>query len=126
MKPRILLVDDEADIRGIMSFILAPIYDVTISACSDEAIRRYEDARLAKTPFDLLILDIAMAEKSGLKVGEHVRESGDLETKIVFHTGYDRVMNKMGAEDLGAVAYWVKPLTADVILSDLERIFNAR
>lgn len=124
MKQRILVVDDTADTLGLVLFDLRDAYDAQGSASAADAIYRYDAARAAGQPFNAVILDIGMAGQSGHQVSKHIRAVGDWDTKIIFHTGFNREMNRQEAEDVKAAAFWVKPLTGGKMREMLAEVLN--
>src|SRR5579862_2159539 len=80
---RILVIDDEPDIRESLEVLLSgERYDVALAPNATEGLKRLETA-----PYDLVLLDLMMPDKSGMQVLEEVR-SRDLETPIFMLTAY--------------------------------------
>ena len=63
MVPSVLIVDDEKHTREGLQQALAENYDVTVAANADEAFNLMETQ-----PFDVVLTDLRMPGKSGLKV----------------------------------------------------------
>lgn len=72
---RLLVVDDEANIRILYSEELADEgYEVVTAATTDEAVEK-----LQQTPFDLVILDIKLKNENGIELLQKiVRERHDM------------------------------------------------
>lgn len=72
---RLLVVDDEANIRILYSEELADEgYEVVTAASTDEAVEK-----LQQTPFDLVILDIKLKNENGIELLQKiVRERHDM------------------------------------------------
>lgn len=62
-RKRILIVDDEAQLRRLASAVLEQKYQVEAVASGAEAL-----ARMAERPFDLLLTDMVMPEMNGLEL----------------------------------------------------------
>jgi CheY-like chemotaxis protein len=83
---RILLVDDDVDVRETISTLLREVgYDVAAVAKEVDAMRVMQ----SEAPPDLAVLDFAMSEGTGDKLAAAIRRvnSG---MPIVFITGYER------------------------------------
>src|SRR5581483_6265652 len=81
---RILLVEDEAQVRAVTSELLQDAgYDVIEAADGEEALRLLEDAGV----IDLLLSDMVMPRLSGSGLAELVRQSHP-SLPIIFCTGY--------------------------------------
>ena len=84
MDRKILIVDDEADIRDILQFNLENAgFDVECAASAEEALRVLSDSH------SLILLDVMMAGMSGFKMAETLRGWGN-EIPIIFLTAKDR------------------------------------
>ncbi|MBM4218995.1 MAG: sigma-54-dependent Fis family transcriptional regulator [Gammaproteobacteria bacterium] len=119
--PRILVVDDEADIRGLLSEILAEEgYEVEVAA--DAASARKAAAR--EEP-DLVLLDIWMPDMDGISL---LREWGDkraLRCPVVMLSGHGTVETAIEATRLGAFDFVEKPLSIAKLLRTTERALDA-
>ncbi len=80
--PRVLLVDDEVRLLGVMRRAL-PTYDVTTASSADEAL-----ARIAEGAFDVVVSDIMMPGRGGADLFAAVEQSWpELCDRFVFMTG---------------------------------------
>ena len=68
LKPRLLIVDDEAEVRGVLNDLLCESYDCAEVSSAEEAI-----VRLRTNDYQLVISDITMAGMSGLEMIPHVK-----------------------------------------------------
>ena len=111
-RPRVLVVDDEAAIREMLSKALALAdYDVEVVADGRAAIERL---RLA--PYDLLITDLRMPGIDGLTVIREARRMrADLPVIII--TGYSSESAAIEAIDLGVSGYLTKPFRVPKVLA---------
>ena len=97
MKGRILVIDDEADIRESLATLLdLEGYEVDLAQNGAEGERRLE-----QRAYDLVLLDLMMPEKSGMEVLRDVRER-DRHTPIFMITAYSTVEAAVQAVKLGA------------------------
>ncbi|MDH3546341.1 MAG: sigma-54 dependent transcriptional regulator [Gammaproteobacteria bacterium] len=113
---RVLVVDDEADIRALISEILSDEgYAVEVAANAGEA----RTAR-AKHKFDLILLDIWMPDTDGITLLREWSESGDLSCPVVIMSGHGTVDTAVEATRLGAVDFVEKPLSLAKLLRTVE------
>src|ERR1035437_8217266 len=92
-KGRILVNDDEADIRESLQDMLGiEGYDIETASTGGEGLRRMESSN-----YDLVLLDLMVPDRSGMDVLRQVRER-DTETPIFLITAYGsvEVIRKMG------------------------------
>lgn len=116
---RILLVDDDPDIRELLTDRLsADGYEVTTAPDGREAV-----ARLERERFDGLILDIGLPHIDGLGVLSDIRRRQQQLPVIMITaaTGQDRALQALEA---GAQAYLLKPLDAQDFKQVVDRWFR--
>jgi two-component system, NtrC family, nitrogen regulation response regulator NtrX len=119
--PRILVVDDEADIRGLVSEILAEEgYEVEVAA--DAAAARRACAR--QEP-DLVLLDIWMPDTDGITLLREWSEKQTLRCPVVMLSGHGTVETAVEATRLGAFDFVEKPLSIAKLLRTAERALEA-
>ncbi len=119
--PRILIVDDEADIRGLLSEILAEEgYEVEVAA--DAASARRAAAR--EEP-DLVLLDIWMPDMDGISLLREWNEKQSLHCPVVMLSGHGTVETAVEATRLGAFDFVEKPLSIAKLLRTAERALDA-
>ncbi|HEV2231763.1 MAG TPA: response regulator, partial [Terriglobia bacterium] len=108
---RILLVDDDAQIRRVMRTTLAARgYEVSDAHSGEEAL---EKVRTLK--FDLVLLDMNMPGMGGLEACRALRSGSDL--AIVMLTVRNSEKDKVAALDAGADDYIVKPFSTPELLA---------
>ena len=111
-RPRILVVDDEAAIRDLLSKTLALAeYDVDLAPDGRTALER-----LRLIPYDLLITDLKMPGVDGLTV---VREARRLKADIpvIIITGFSTEASAIEAVNLGVSGYLTKPFRVPRVLA---------
>lgn len=107
---RILIVDDEASLREVLTIMLQREgYDVESAADGADA-----QALLQNSDFDLIISDIKMPKVSGLKLLGFVREHAP-ETMMIMITAFSTSEEAVEAMKLGAFDYITKPFRNDEI-----------
>lgn len=124
-KPRILIVEDDADIQDFLGLRFKRRFEVVRALTQEEA-----HAALAKQAFDLVLLDLKLPRTShdldpspdvGVAVLQHIREqkvlhrSGDRSLPVIVMTahGLDRLFNAEVLSDRGAFDYVRKPFGAE-------------
>jgi two-component system, NtrC family, nitrogen regulation response regulator NtrX len=118
---KILVVDDEADIRGLLKEILSEEgYEVDVAADAGQA----RASRARATP-DLVLLDIWMPDTDGITL---LREWSALpadDCPVVMMSGHGTVETAVEATRLGAFDYVEKPLSLSKLLRTVERAMDA-
>jgi excisionase family DNA binding protein len=111
-RPRILVVDDEASIRDLLSKTLALAeYDVDVAPDGRSALDR-----MRVYPYDLLIADLKMPGMDGLAViREAKRYKSDLPVIII--TGFSTESSAIEAVNLGVAGYLTKPFRVPQVLA---------
>lgn len=111
MQIRVLVVDDEQDICDMLRMLLSREgYEVT--TCTEPT--KVMDI-LHASDFHLVILDIAMPEKSGIQVLEDIRKE-DSDIAVIMATGTATVDNAVAALKLQVSDYVQKPFKAETFL----------
>ena len=109
---RILVVDDEADIRDLVQEILSEEgYAVEVAANAAEA-----RAACARQAPDLVLLDIWMPDTDGISLLREWQQSQSLSAPVVMMSGHGTVETAVEATRLGAVDYVEKPLSLAKLL----------
>ncbi len=113
---RLLIVDDERNIRGsLVSFFQSLGHEVQ-SAESGRAARALIDS----APFDLVITDYRMAETNGIELLGEIKRRRP-ETLVILMTAYATVENAVAAMKGGAFDYVSKPFSLEQIQHLAER-----
>ena len=109
-KIRVLVVDDDAVLRKLVSDQIARMgFDTTPAASGEEAL-----SALSKSDFDVVLLDIRMPGLSGLDALREVRKLEDA-PEVIMLTADTSLGTGIEAMRLGAYDYLTKPATLDVI-----------
>jgi DNA-binding response OmpR family regulator len=115
---RVLLVDDEEDIRTIGKLALEDVggLDVHLGTRGTELLPLVR----AHAP-DLVLLDVMMPEMDGPTALRQLRESGD-ETPVIFMTAKVQSREKSSYLDLGAIGVIVKPFDPMTLAADVRAL----
>jgi len=114
-REKILVVDDEANIRLLCNEILTR-HDF-IPTCVDSPSRALQVVE--EETFDLLMTDISMPEMDGLQLLQSIREFQEDLPAIVI-TGHGRLDQAIHSLHLGAQAFIVKPFTQQELLQTIQ------
>ena len=115
MKERILLVEDEQALRSTLSVRLRGEGYVVDTA--SDATDGFEKA--TTSPFDLIILDVMLPDRSGLDVCRDIRQAG-LATPILFLSARHETTDKVIGLRLGGDDYVTKPFKAAELVARIE------
>jgi len=118
---RILVVDDEADIRGLLKEILAEEgYEVEVAADATQA----RASRETLVP-DLVLLDIWMPDTDGITLLREWSVTDGYDCPVVMMSGHGTVETAVEATRLGAFDFVEKPLSLTKLLRTVERALDA-
>jgi two-component system, NtrC family, nitrogen regulation response regulator NtrX len=119
--PHILVVDDEADIRGLLKEILSEEgYEVDVAANAAQA----RAARERQVP-DLVLLDIWMPDVDGITLLREWSAAASEGCPVVMMSGHSTVETAVEATRLGAFDFVEKPLSLAKLLRTVERALDA-
>ncbi|MCX5810542.1 MAG: response regulator [Proteobacteria bacterium] len=101
---RLLIVDDNAEIREIVQEYLSD-NDCLAEGVSNgrEALEKYNT-----NPYDIIVTDLNMPELSGIELIKLIKQKTDI-TEFIIITGYASVDTAIEAVKIGAFDYIVKP-----------------
>ena len=116
-KARILVIDDESEIRESLEMLLTSEgYTIDLAPNATEG-----EKRLASRRYDLVLLDLMMPDKSGMDVLRDFRLI-DSETPVVMITAYGSVEGAVQAVKLGANDFFPKPWDNEKLLIEIDRM----
>ncbi len=114
---KILVVDDEAGIRELLSEILRDEgYDVQLAEHAAAA----RSARNAARP-DLVLLDIWMPDTDGITLLKEWSAAGQLNMPVVMMSGHGTIDTAVEATRIGAQDFLEKPIALQKLLSAVKR-----
>ncbi len=118
---RILVVDDEKNIRRTMTMALESM-DHEVKCASNSALAL---AEVRAGQFDVVLLDLKLSQENGLDVLEEILRISP-QTAVVMVTAYASIETAVEAMRRGAFDYLPKPCTPDQVRQVLERIEKTR
>jgi len=112
---RILIVDDDENIRKTMKVILEDEgYQVDVAANGKEAI-----AKTNEVQYNLAVFDIRLPDMEGVELLKLVKETVPRTRKIMV-TGYPSMQNAISSVNKKADAYLIKPVDIEKLLETIK------
>lgn len=122
IRSKILVVDDEPDIRELLKDILEDeAYEVEVA---EHARRAMERKSLFKP--DLVLLDIWMPEMDGVSLLKQWNEQNELSCPVVMMSGHGTVETAVEATRYGAYDFVEKPLSMAKLLRTVKSALQSR
>lgn len=116
---RILVVDDEMDLREILQFNLeAAGFAVDTAASAEEALERLSPSHT------LILLDVMMGGMSGLQLARLLREELGISTPIIFLTARDSEDDLLRGFAAGGDDYIAKPFSFREVLARVQALLR--
>ena len=116
-RKRVLVVDDEENIRQILKEYLDEFgYEVACAVNGQEALQMYKNGR-----FDVILSDLVMRPVDGLELLGEVKKV-DPDAIFIMITGYPSIESALEAVKKGAKDYITKPFKIDEIRLKMERV----
>ncbi len=112
---RILVIDDDENIRKVVEAILKDQgYEVDTAESGKDAVQKTQ-----KNHYDLMLVDIRLPDMEGTELLTKVRDTTPRIRKIMV-TGYPTLQNAVAAVNKGADAYVMKPFDVDKLLDTIK------
>jgi DNA-binding response OmpR family regulator len=116
--PRVLVIDDEPDIRALLRLSLETEgYDVGEAPDGRLALQRFHDE-----PPDIVVLDVTLPEFDGWQILERLRDVSDV--PIMMLTARAAEMDRVRGLRSGADDYLVKPFSRRELLARIEALLR--
>lgn len=118
MDRKILIVDDEADIRDILQFNMENAgFNVETAASAEEALEMLsEDHRL-------ILLDVMMGGMSGFQMAQTLRDQGN-DVPVIFLTAKDRQDDLLTGFSSGGDDYISKPFSIQEVIARVNAVIK--
>jgi DNA-binding response OmpR family regulator len=129
-KKRILIVDDEPNVRLVLGTTLSSVgYEVD---AADDGVKALDRLQSSGPGFDLVLLDLQMPRMDGMELLSRLRDAGSI-VPVVILTAHGSIPEAVAAMKLGAIDFLTKPITpealrrvvADVILRHAPAAFES-
>jgi two-component system, OmpR family, response regulator MprA len=119
-KPRVLVVEDDAEIAGVLRRSLRlEGYDVKLA---QDGITALEESNVFEP--DAVVLDLGLPRLDGVEVARRLRDGGDV--PILMLTARDTLEDRVSGLDSGADDYLVKPFEREELLARLRALLRRR
>ena len=118
-KTRVLIVDDEPNIRDLLATSLRFAgYEIQTAANGAQAV----SAVIESEP-DIILLDVMLPDMNGFSVTKKLRSSG-IQAPILFLTARDEVEDKITGLTVGGDDYLTKPFSLDEVVARIQAILR--
>ncbi len=116
---KILIVDDEQDLREILEFNLTSEgFEVDVASSAEEALN------LNLKQYNLILLDVMMGEISGYKMADIIRKKYKLSLPIIFLTARTEENDLLTGFNVGGDDYINKPFSIKEITARIKAIIR--
>ena len=115
---KILIVDDDPDIRNILNLLLRREYETAEAACGQDAVNYMQENRET----DLVILDVMMPGMDGIETCEKIREFSNV--PILFLTAKSAERDRLTAYQSGGDDFLSKPFSQPVLLAKVKSLLR--
>jgi two-component system OmpR family response regulator len=118
-KTRVLIVDDEPNIRDLLSTSLRFAgYEIQTAANGAQAV-----SAVTESEPDIILLDVMLPDMNGFSVTKKLRSSG-IQAPILFLTARDEVEDKITGLTVGGDDYLTKPFSLDEVVARIQAILR--
>ncbi|KKI93067.1 transcriptional regulator [Bacillus sp. SA1-12] len=117
MKKKILLVDDEWNMRNLLKIYLEKEYEVIEAEDGKQAL-----AILTSADFHLIVLDIMLPTINGWQICKAIRK--EKQTPILMLTARNELKDKIYGLDIGADDYLGKPFEPDELIARIKALLR--
>jgi DNA-binding NtrC family response regulator len=112
---KILIVDDDKNIRNTMKAILEDeVYIVDLAATGNEAVEKTQ-----KVAYNVALLDIRLPDMEGVELLKLMKDATPRTRKIMV-TGYPSMQNAITALNKNADAYLIKPVNVEKLMNTVK------
>jgi two-component system OmpR family response regulator len=118
-EPRLLVVDDEENLRTMLAAALGH-HGFAVDSVGDG---RAALAAVEADPPDLVVLDVMMPDLDGFEVLRRLRADGD-RTPVLFLTARDTTEDKVRGLTLGGDDYLQKPFSLDELVARVQAVLR--
>src|SRR4051794_30140701 len=117
----VLIIDDEASIRESLQTLLElEGFTVEVAGTGEEGL-----SKIAEQPMDLVLLDLALPERSGMEILRDIRDRDPL-LPVIMITAYGTVENAVTAMQSGASNFVQKPWDNEKLIADVRAIVGRK
>lgn len=117
---RILVVDDEPDVRALLRAVLESDGHAVVEA--DDGLSAYDVVR--ESQFDLVLLDVTMPGMDGYRLLEKLLGVDDFAAPVIMVTGRSDAESMYMEMDAGAIDHITKPFTLEEVRRTVDRMLS--
>jgi DNA-binding response OmpR family regulator len=117
-KPKVLIVDDDPDIRNVLDLLLREEYETAVMSGGAEAAAYMEE----NPETDLIILDVMMPEMDGIETCEKIRRFSNV--PILFLTAKSAEKDRLAAYQSGGDDFLSKPFSRPELLAKVKSLLR--
>ncbi len=119
MSKKILIVDDEEDVRlFVADFLGEREFQVTTAESAEDALEKFK-----KSTYDIVLLDVMMPGMDGIQCLELIKKDYP-KTAVIMITALKDEVRMAKAKKLGAVQYIIKPFSLTYLETELMNIIK--
>lgn len=120
---RVLVLEDDANLRGIISQTLSHLgYDATVAEEGEEVLRLHAEAAAVGRPYGVVLLDLTVRGGLGGQEVLHALRERDPATRAVLMTGYTQEQVFRDYARHGFTSALAKPFSAEVLRTTLDQV----
>ena len=116
--PRILVVDDDPDVRQMMAQFLRKNGAMALPAATEAEVNQH----LVDGRVDLILLDVMLGDENGLEICGRLRREQDVPIIMVSALSADQ--QRMEGYEVGADDYIAKPFNPDLLLARIKAVLS--
>lgn len=116
--PRILVVDDDPDMRQMMTQFLRQNGSIALPAANETEVRTHIDSGRV----DLVLLDVMLGDENGLEICKRLRREQDVPIIMVSALSADH--QRMEGYAVGADDYIAKPFNPNLLLARVKAVLS--
>ena len=122
--PRILIAEDEPDIRNLITFTLRfEGYEVIDTANGADAYAKAQELAANNEPPDLILMDVRMPRMTGYEACEKIKAHPDLKNiPVAFLSAKGQDAEIQTGLAVGAAAYIIKPFGPDQLTTKVKEL----
>ncbi|MCA9603748.1 MAG: sigma-54-dependent Fis family transcriptional regulator, partial [Myxococcales bacterium] len=121
-KPRLLVVDDEAGLRSMLTVLFGR---AGFKVDAVEGVKAALKSITAGAPYDIVVTDLSMPDGSGMEVLQ-AAQAHDKSTQVVMITAYASTGDAVEAMRQGAYDYVQKPFGTDELKATVDKALEKR
>jgi CheY-like chemotaxis protein len=123
VRPKILVVEDDEDVRRMLTFVLATIGEVTSAVDGMDAYVRLEGGLHP----DVIVTDLMMPRMDGLTLANRLKKHATLaQVPLVMLTAKSGPKDMIAGINAGARHYLTKPFKTDELLAKVRKALGAK